>query len=326
MPEVDYCPYCADEACDPRARTTAVSAAAPRRRTPMPEFTGVITEPGLYPDIPEDAYHADPVPGGSLSVTSSKLLLPPSCPARYAYARDHGGRHIKAMDAGTRAHALVLGKGSEHMELLDYPDYRTKKAQDDKKAAIAAGKIPTLPHELDEARAIADAVRADELAGALFAEGDAEQSLFWRDPQWDIWLRARMDWLTWFDGWPCIVDLKTTSDASPDEFAYSVGKYRYYMQDPHYRDGLGAVLGCDPDDIEFLFAAVETEPPHFVMVHRLDPGDAELGRACNQIAREIYRDCSESGLWPKWSASVNDLSLPYTARGRIKREIDDYHN
>lgn len=286
----------------------------------------VITAPGLYPDIPEDIYHGDPVPERSLSVSGAKLLLPPGCPARYEHARRHGGKTTKAMDAGTRAHALVLGKDIEHLALLDYPDYRTKAAQQAKAAAIAAGKIPTLPHEMDQAREIADAVLADDLAGPLFSAGDAELSLFWRDPEWDIWLRGRMDWLTYFDGCPCIVDLKKTADASPQEFARSVDKYRYYMQDPHYRDGLAAVLGCDPDDIDFLFVTVEEDPPHLVMVHRLEPEDVNLGRECNAIAREKYRDCAESGIWPKWTQSVNDLTLPPYARRRIESEINDYHD
>ena len=36
------------------------------------EFTA-----GVY-DIPEDLYHRDPVPGGSLSCSGAKKLLPPS--------------------------------------------------------------------------------------------------------------------------------------------------------------------------------------------------------------------------------------------------------
>lgn len=286
----------------------------------------VIDKPGLYPDIPEDQYHADPVPERSLSVSGAKLLLPPSCPARFEHARRHGGKHTRAMDAGTRAHALVLGKGAEQLAVLGFENYRTDKAKAARDAAIAAGKIPTLPHELDEARAIADAVRDDDLAGGLFAQGEAELSMFWKDPDWDIWLRGRLDWLTWFDGFPCIVDLKKTTDASPGEFARSVDKYRYYMQDPHYRDGLGILLDCDPDEIDFVFVAVEPEPPHFVMTYRLDPDDVALGRECNAIAREIFRDCNSSGLWPKWSQSIHDLPLPPYARRRIESEIHDYHN
>ena len=44
----------------------------------------VVDEPGVYDGLDEAAYHADPVPGGSLSASGAKLLLPPSCPALYA--------------------------------------------------------------------------------------------------------------------------------------------------------------------------------------------------------------------------------------------------
>jgi hypothetical protein len=284
-----------------------------------------VVKPGLYPDIPEDAYHADPVPEGSLSVSGAKLLLPPSCPAKYDYQRRHPKAPTDPMQLGTVVHGLVLGNGRP-VDVLPYENYQTKKAQQHRDEAIASGRVPLLTAKYTEAQAIADAVMLDELAGGLFAEGDAEQSLFWRDPEHGIWLRGRVDWLTYFDGFPCIVDLKTSADASPQEFARSVDKYRYYMQDPHYRDGLGAVLGCDPDQIDFLFAVVETEPPYLVMTHRVELEDVELGRQCNAIAREIYHDCAEANVWPKWSQSVNDLPLPPYARRRIESEINDYHD
>ena len=78
--------------------------------------------------------------------------------------------------------------------------------------------------------------------------------------------------------------------------------------------------------LEFVFIAVETEGDHLVMVHRLLPDDVWLGRECNAIAREHYRDCSEAGLWPKWSQSIVDLPLQPYARRRIESEINDHHN
>jgi len=75
----------------------------------MPEFTGTITEPGLYGDIPEDQYHADPVDGGSLSVTSSRLLMPPNCPAIFDHFRRHPKQSTKSMDLGTVVHGMILG-------------------------------------------------------------------------------------------------------------------------------------------------------------------------------------------------------------------------
>ena len=37
-------------------------------------MTAIITKPGIY-EMPEDDYHADPVPDWSLSASGAKLLL-----------------------------------------------------------------------------------------------------------------------------------------------------------------------------------------------------------------------------------------------------------
>lgn len=302
----------------------------------MPEWTGTFAGEGLYPDLPEDLYHRDVVPEGSLSNSGAKLLLPPSPPAKFKYARDHGSRSSKSMDTGTRVHALVLGKGEEHLELLDFPNYRTDKAKDARDAAIANGKIPTLPQEWEEAKEIAAAVLGHPTTGGLFTDGDAEVSMFWVDPEFGIWLRGRMDYLIYVDGRPTIVDFKTTKDAGPDEWAKSVYNFGYYRQDPWYREGLAACLKCEPDEIDFAFAVVETDPPYLVATYYISdggpgeygaptPDDVGLGREHNRIAREVYAACAESGNWPGYSEEIERLELPHFKRQQIKREIDDWH-
>ena len=50
----------------------------------------IIDQPGIY-DIPEDQYHRDPVPGGSLSASGAKKLLADGGPARYRHQLDERG-------------------------------------------------------------------------------------------------------------------------------------------------------------------------------------------------------------------------------------------
>lgn len=284
----------------------------------------VIDKQGLYPDIPEDAYHRDPVPGGSLSYSGAKLLIPPGCPAVYKHNRDHPKPPTKSMELGTVVHGILLGTGQE-VQVLDYPDWRTKDSQVRRKSVIAQGKIPMLTHEWEQAQAIAAAVRGHEDAGALLAEGEAEQSMFWRDEEFGIWKRGRLDWLTWFDGCPAIVDVKTTANPSPEEFARDMDKYRYYMQDPMYRDGLAAILGCDWTDIDFIFVTVPTEQPYLPMTYRLDDTAIDLGRELCAIASEKFAGCSESGYWPAWAANTLDVSLPRYGVTSAERIINDWH-
>lgn len=296
----------------------------------MPQFTGLITEPGLYPDVAEGAYHADPVAHewGSLSSTGAKLLVPPSCPALFDWSRKHG-KHSKSMDDGTRVHALVTGKGEEHLVPLPFDNYRTKEAQQARDAAIAAGKVPTLPHEMDKAQAIAGAVFADPEAGKLLATvSDAELSMFWQ--QDGIWCRGRLDLLGWDDR-PRAIDVKTTADASPDGFAKSLASFRYDMQWRHYASGLAACLSGYPgeltaDDIAWSWIAVQTVRPHLVMVYEPSADDRERADESLRIARETFAACSARGEWPKWSDSSMELSLPYYQQMRIGRDINDYRN
>jgi hypothetical protein len=289
----------------------------------MPEiFTGTVETPGLYPDVPEDAYHRDPVPEGSLSVSGMKKLLPPGCPAIYDYDRKHPHRASKAMDLGTTVHGLVLGTGAD-IAVLDFADRRTKAYKEAEAEAIAAGKVPMLAKDYAEAAAIAIAVHSRPNAAALFSDGDAEVSMFWQDEY--CWHRGRMDWLTYIGETPTIVDFKTAADASPDARSKSAGDFGYFMQDPHYRQGLAACLKCDPQEIDFVFVVVQTEPPYLVQEHRLLPRDLEVGAELCRQASEIYAGCTEAGVWPAWSDEIDDLPLTGYQRVRAERIINDFH-
>lgn len=277
----------------------------------------IITEPGIY-DIPEDQYHADPVPeseGRSLSSSGAKLLLPPGCPAIYKHQRDHGGKSTKAMDTGTVVHGMILGTGRE-VAVLSYDNYQTGKARDARDKAIADGKLPQLRKEWDKAAAIAQAVRDHPTAGALFSEGDAEQSGFWRDPELGVWRRCRWDWITPHGE---VADLKTCADASPQAIAKAMHNFGYYMQNAWYRDGYTELFGDEPWD--FLNVFVQAEPPYLITIARLTGEHVELGRRRCRAAIEKFRDCTEAGVWPAWSDDIIDISLPRYAEMQIESEI-----
>src|SRR5487761_1085061 len=110
----------------------------------------IITGPGMYDGMPEDEYHRDPVPEGSLSSTGARHMLPPSCPALYRYEQDHPV-YKAVFDFGSAAHKMVLGTGPK-LEIIEYDDWRTKDAQDRKKAARAAGFVPLLRRDMPASR------------------------------------------------------------------------------------------------------------------------------------------------------------------------------
>lgn len=260
--------------------------------------------PGVY-DIPETEYFAAT---WALSCSGAKLLLPPSCPAKFFYAQDHPV-YRKVWDFGSGAHNLVLGNGPELVE-IQADDWRTKAAREQRDKARAEGKTPLLTRELAQCHAMAAALEEHPLAWNLLdpEHGRAEQSLFWADPRTGTQLRGRLDWM--YDagaGRLIIVDYKTVDSADPGKFAKACADYGYHMQHAHYAGGLTAVTGAN---VAFWFIAQEKAPPYLVNVIELIPDAVRIGR--NRIARaiDVYRACVETGNWPGYGEGLTEIALP----------------
>lgn len=231
-----------------------------------------IAEPGVYPDIPNDAYHADPVAGGSLSSSGARALLGPSCPAKYDWTRRHGQDHRAHWDIGHAAHKLVLGTGPD-LVVVDAKDWRTNAAKQARDAAYADGAVPLLVADHHKVTAMADALRAHPVASMLFdpERGRPEQTLVWRDERTGVWCRARLDWLPEaLPGQRLIVpDYKTTFSADPDNLSKAVAQHGYDVQDWWYQAGCKA-LGVADADTAFVFVCQEKDPPYLVTIVELD--------------------------------------------------------
>ena len=268
--------------------------------------------PGIY-DMDEATYHGDPVPGGSLSSTGARKLLPPSCPAKFLHERQNPPQPSDAMDLGTAAHKLVLGAGID-IHVIDADDWRLKATREERDDARALGKLPLLKGDYEQVLGMAEAIRRHPVAGAVFnpERGKPEQSLFHQDPDTGVWLRVRLDWM--FDR-PIIADYKTSKTANPAGFARSVADLGYYVQDAFYRRVYEAITGQYP---KFVFVVQEKEPPYLVTVCELDHDSVQSGHALVQHAIERYRDCTESGIWPGYTDAdaIELITLPRWARGR----------
>lgn len=276
----------------------------------------MITEPGVY-DLPDAVYHADPVPGGSLSVSGARLLLPPSCPARYDYTRAHPEERAPKpeFDLGHAAHLAVLGAGPE-LVVVEAADWRTKAAREARADAHAAGRVPLLPHQHEQVTAMAAALRCHPIAGELLdpMRMDAEVSIFWHDPRFGVMRRARLDAVSRPDehGAAVIVDYKSSRAADLQSISKALHNYGYAMQADWYRAGAIALGMVDPAWARFLFVFQEVEPPYLVTVVEPDETALRIGGERNRRAIEIYRDCTESGVWPGYTPAdeIPLVSLP----------------
>jgi hypothetical protein len=270
----------------------------------------VVTEPGIY-QMTADQYHADPVPGGSLSSSGARKILDRS-PAVYRYERDHGQPPKRVFDLGHAAHRLVLGEGADIRE-IKHPDYKTKAAQAERDIARYDGETPLLTKEYEQVKAMAAAIRQHPIAGPLFApgEGVAEQALFWTDGPSGITRRALFDWTKHRRPGSRLIltDYKTTTDASLGAIARTVAAYGYHQQAAWYIDGAIA-LDLGDEDTEMVFVFQEKTPPYLVTVLQLPRDDIRRGRQKNRRAIETYAECTETGVWPGHHDGVAIVSLP----------------
>lgn len=254
-------------------------------------------------DLEDAAYHSRP----ELSSTGARLLLPEykGSPATYKYWQGRE-RNTAAYDLGKAVHARILGVGAR---AVAYPDdvlasngaASTKAAKEWAEAARADGLIPMKAADLQPIEEMAEAVLTHELAGAILEKAPGREVSIFSEVD-GVPVRARFDIYSDNAG----ADLKTAADASPDGFTRAVRQYGLHFQEAWYRDVRRAETGADLD--AFKFIVVEKEPPHLVAVYDLDIVFRDIGREQATTARNLWRECTTTGVWPGYQSQT--LSCP----------------
>lgn len=273
--------------------------------------------PGIY-DMPAADYHADPCPAPSLSsgightlVTRSPLHAWSAHPRHPDFERDEP---TAEQEEGTALHALILENRAQ-VEVIDAPDWRTKAAQEARKAARAAGKVPILLNRWMDLRKVEGASRQQlsehEAAPILHQDyGRPEQTLIWQEhtKHGSIWCRARADW--WPNngvGW--IGDLKTVSgSADPGAWGKKMATEGPAFQAAFYVRGARALGFGGIEGMRFV--VVERDAPFALSVCEAAPTLAEF--AYRQVAEaiETWAACLHAGEWPGYADRVAYVDLP----------------
>lgn len=271
-----------------------------------------VLPPGVHIGIHGDDYHADPCERPSLSASIATILCTQSpAHARVAHPRLNPAYERieeQKFSIGTAAHALLL-EGRDAVEVIAYPDWRTKNAQALRDDARAAGRIPLLSKDWTAVQAMVEAAKTQlaqhEARPPLFTDGKPEQTLVWDDD--GVLCRARLDWLR-DDGAACD-DLKTTSrSANPDAYSRSLFNVGGDIQAAFYLRGLRA-LGADYET-EFRWVVVETALPHALSVISPGPDILALADAKVEYALALWRKCLATDRWPGYSAKVATAEMP----------------
>ncbi|MCF6376926.1 PD-(D/E)XK nuclease-like domain-containing protein [Nocardioides KLBMP 9356] len=250
-----------------------------------------ITAPGGFTSgVSDEAYHADPIPGGSLSSTFARLLTD-NVPAK-AYELRRNRKPTKSMNLGKAAHAHALGAGP--LLIVWQHDGRTKDGKAERaeyadmlatEAAVAVSEA-----ERDQIIGMATALRESSIVAKILDESEAEVSGFWQED--GVWCRARYDLLGERAAW----DYKTCTDASRRGFSKAMANYGYHQQAEFYRRGLQA-LGHPAARTPLRFICQEVTAPYLVQIHTPDDLSIEVAKELNDRAIRIYAESMSTGLW-----------------------------
>ncbi len=210
-----------------------------------------------------------------------------------------------AMLVGSAVHTRVLEPELFDRDFVVAPDLdrRTKAGKDAwAEFQAAAGRRTLLtPDQAELANQVAKAVREHPAAALILDQpGTAEQSYFWTDEETGLECKCRPDWHS--ADRRLIVDLKTTEYASPENFKRSVHKWRYHVQAAWYLRGLSAE--------QFVFIAVEKQPPYLVAVY---VASAEMVAAGSRVAARdltVLAECRQRDEWPGYSDEIIPIDLP----------------
>jgi len=278
-----------------------------------------ITDPGIYPTLSNEDYHASDAIGNSgLSVISERT------PAHFIAARQNPRKETPAMTAGTRLHYAILepDQFSNRYACIEAHDKRTKEGKTywQNWQEINAGKLPITPDEQDQTLRIVESLLADPAVRDLLAGGIRERSIFANDPETGVLAKCRPD--AEKTSPRILIDLKSTEDASQDAFMWSAYRYGYWRQAAFYLDVCG---WAEPDNApeDFFFIAFEKEAPFGHMIYQASPRFLARGREAYRAALNVYAECVRTGTWPCYEPGVHAIDLPEVIHKRMEAEDND---
>lgn len=264
--------------------------------------------PGLYPDLPSEHYHA------ILAMSAGGLKRMHQSPAHfYGMQLDPNrpsGEPTPAMKNGTLVHCALFEPASLSERYVVKPEGFDGRTKEGKAWVAAVPQGVEIADAVQMAAALAQAASIRRLpdVAALMVNGQPEVSAFWIDELTGELCKCRPDWVSPAGDGVILVDGKTCQDASAQGFSRSIWNFDYHLQAAWYSDGYERatrqkVLG-------FVFAAVESAWPHAAAAYILDDDVLDRARTENRRLLDLYAECKRTNTWPGYPAEIQSISLP----------------
>jgi hypothetical protein len=298
-----------------------------------------ISKSGLYRGISIDAYHSAMICGDEPSLSSTALRrIWEHSPAKYWSASVFNPRRVddnpnRGMILGRALHHVAQGQkftdvfAVQPAELNGEPWHGNRK--DCKRWKIRQEEAGLIVVSLNEAVALGGMLDSLSPANCEFVRrgglnGLIECSMFWRDQETGLWLKARPDAVPTDSG--NYTDLKKTTSCLYSDLQWTIAQLSYHMQAALVMAG-ARDLGLPAESFTLLF--VEDDHPYTVRDCTLKDADLDRGTQQNRVAiRQFehawtaWRTSKGTYRWPGPHEDIGGyIELPERARERIDHRL-----
>jgi len=259
---------------------------------------------GIYSGVPNDDYNM------SAGLRRSSMTALMTSAKFYKWRQSNPMTSTEALTFGTAFHTAALEPDLWGTDCIVGPSVgkRTNKWKEFKEAN--SKKIIIHPDDVEIINNMLFTLRTNKIAMSFFENSSKEETAYATINGQK--LKARSDLVLYDRG--ILADVKTTQDASFNEFQRSSAKYKYDVQAAYYLDVFNAAAKGQVKFDKFVFIAVEKNEPHHVQVYVADPAFIISGRSKYQDALELLAKCEKTGEWPEYSNEVLNLTLPRWAQ------------
>lgn len=231
----------------------------------------------------------------------SKLKWMGRSPAHYQHYKKQPQEDTPAMKLGRAVHMAVLEPERFLASVAVWDGKIRSGGKWEEFKAANVGRELLTQGELNDCRAIQEAVHKDPVAKQYLRKGQSEVTLLWETAGFQC--KGRID----FDSTEAIVDLKTTIDASIEGFGRQAHKFGAVPQAAWYSDGYEKACGVRKP---YVLIAAENDGPNVVQVYRVHDTQIEKGRDTYLSWLDKLDYCRKNDWWPGYAAQELDLTLP----------------
>lgn len=266
-------------------------------------------EPGTYPDLSNEAYHADS------AISRSGIMEFIESPFKYWANYINPGRPPKKqtdeMIFGSAFHTFILephlfydhyAVEPERVLLKDvgrklYDEYKKscEELENSKRIILSNDDLIVLNN-------MKIALDKSPVARELISDGVYEKSFFWKDTESELMIKARPDILHR----TMIGDIKTCASASSRAYIRAMVDGGYHIQGAMIRDAVRKLEGKEVNNV--INICIEKKYPYAIGIkiiseRALDEGERRYKRVLLDM-----KECFETNEWPSYE--IENVELP----------------